>query len=63
MKRHEKPLGRHHLHLDKQAYRSYRVNGYVKYMAQPYGQTRATISPRKEDQREPDVAYKQAMAA
>lgn len=47
--RHERPFGKASLHLDKQAHGPHRVNGYVKYMAQPYGQTRATIPPRKED--------------
>ena len=61
--RHERPFGKASLHLEKQAYGPHRVNGYVKYMAQPYGQTRATIPPRKEDQGEPDAAYKQAVAA
>ncbi len=61
--RHERPFGKASLHLDKQAYGPHRVNGYVKYMAQPYGQTRATTPPRKEEQGEPDAAYKQAVAA
>lgn len=61
--RREKPFGKASLHLDKQAHGSHRANGYVKYMAQPYGQTRAMIPPRKEDQGEPDAAYKQAVAA
>ena len=46
---HERPFGKASLHLAKQAYGPHRVSGYVKYMAQPYGQTRATIPPRKED--------------
>lgn len=61
--RHERPFGKASLYLDKQAYGPHRVNGYVKYMAQPYGQTRAMIPLRKEAQGEPDAAYKQAMAA
>lgn len=31
MKRHEKPLGRHQLHLEKQSFRSYRVSRYVRH--------------------------------
>ena len=61
--RHKRPFGKASLYLDKQAAWPHRANGYVKYMAQPYGQTRATIPPRKEEQGEPDAAYKQAVAA
>ena len=64
MKRREKPLGRHRLYLDKQAYRSYRANGYVKYMAQPYWADQShDPNEWKEEQGEPDAAYKQAVAA
>lgn len=62
--RHERPFGKASLHLEKQAYGPHRVNGYVKYMAQPYWADQShDPNEWKEEQGEPDAAYKQAVAA
>ena len=62
--RREKPFGKASLHLDKQAHGSHRANGYVKYMAQPYWVDQShDPNEWKEEQGEPDAAYKQAVAA
>lgn len=62
--RHEGPFRKASLHLDKQVHGPHRVNGYVKYMAQPYWADQShDPNEWKEEQGEPDAAYKQAVAA
>ncbi len=62
--RHKRPFGKASLYLDKQAAWPHRANGYVKYMAQPYWVDQShDPNEWKEEQGEPDAAYKQAVAA
>ena len=62
--RHKSLLGRHLCTLKNRPIGLHRANGYVKYMAQPYWADQShDPNEWKEEQGEPDAAYKQAVAA